>query len=350
MKTTTFAFTALSLALAIGFVSAAPAANVTFDWAVIGNPGNAGDVQPRGTFGTVDYVYAISKTEVTNAQYTEFLNAVAATDTNSLYSVFMEQTLPGGIERSGSPGSYTYAVKADSIGNNPGGVNSDDYTYANKPVVYVSFLSAMRFTNWLENGQPTGLQDATTTEAGVYTIGNGLNETRNPNATYFIPTEDEWYKAAYYSPNKPEGAGYYDYPTSTDIVADLNNNRPLSDTGNSANYNDISNKPEDVFFFYPLTDVGAYAASGSPYGTFDQGGNVWEWNEAVLSPTTRGIRGGSWSDSPSDLAASGWEDIIPAALDNRVGFRVARSIPEPSSLLLGALASVGLLMRRRCEA
>jgi len=61
----------------------------------------------------------------------------------------------------------------------------------------------MRFVNWLENGQPA---DGSGTESGVYTIGSGVNETRAAAASYFIPSEDEWYKAAYYDP-RLEAAG-----------------------------------------------------------------------------------------------------------------------------------------------
>ncbi len=329
MKTVTaFAF----LSLTLFFATAAHA--VTFDWATVGNAGNAGEVQSQGTFGAVAYTYNISKTEVTNAQYVDFLNAVADTDPNALYSTSMDSSTQGGITRSGSSGSYTYTVKSDSIGNGPGGT---DYIYGNKPVNYVSFLDAMRFTNWLENGQGSG-----GTESGVYTIGSGTDEVRNPNATYFIPTEDEWYKAAYHQNDGVTG-NYYDYPTSTDLVP--NNNLPSSDTGNSANFFDSGYTTGNSS--YPMTDVGAYTQSESPYGTFDQGGNVWEWNETLISSSSRSIRGGGWVVNSDVLAASdrkGGED--PSIESISVGFRVA-SVPEPSSLLLGAMVGLGLLMRRR---
>ncbi len=344
MKTTSSSLLTSLFMLAIGFAGAAHAAPVTFDWATIGDPGNADDIHGAG-FGGVATTYRISKTEVTNAQYVEFLNAVAATDTNALYSSSMGSNSLGGITRSGSPGSYTYTVKADSIGNGPGGADGEDYTYGDKPVVFVSFFDAMRFTNWLENGQPTGAQDASTTEAGVYNIGSGADEVRTPNATYFLPSEDEWYKAAYYDPNKSGGAGYYDYPTSTDLLADLDNNLPSSDTGNSVNFF-LNDEFTTGSISYPLTDVGAYTASVSPYGTFDQNGNVWEWNEGLINASARGIRGGSWGNLSSFLNASSRIGNLPSGETVNLGFRVA-SIPEPSTLLLGALASVGLLMRRR---
>ena len=104
-----------------------------------------------------------------------------------------------------------------------------------------------------------------------------------------------------------------------------------------------------------MTDAGAYARSHSPYGTFDQGGNVWEWNEALFTftqGTYRGARGGAWNVLAGTLHASFWSVDYPAGNLNGgfiQGFRVA-SVPEPSSLLLGMLASLGLLLRqKRCR-
>ena len=327
MKTTT------ALAFVLFALSCASSAHsVTFDWATVGRAGGVHSEK---------YAYRVSKHEVTNNQYTEFLNAVADTDTNSLYrcTATCSNTLYG-ITRSGSSGSYMYAVKSDSIGNGPGGT---DYTYGNKPVVSVDFFDAMRFTNWLENGQTTGAQGAGTTEAGVYNIGTGLDEVRNPNARFFIPREDEWIKAAYHK-NDGSGGNQWDYPTSSDSVP--NNNLPSADTGNSANHANSNSS-------YPLTDVGAYTQSESPYGTFDQGGNVWEWNETLIPFGCgfgevcyhRGIRGGSWQDGTFNLAVSTRRHRFAENGPSDQGFRVA-SIPEPTTCTL-ALAALCLAMSRR---
>ena len=104
-------------------------ADVVFDWAVVGNPGNAPDQDyGNGQFGSVNYKYRISKHEVTNRQYAEFLNKVAASDPNGLFNNKMD------VARSGSNGSYTYSVNA---------------TFETNPVNWVSFFDSMRFTNWL---------------------------------------------------------------------------------------------------------------------------------------------------------------------------------------------------------
>jgi hypothetical protein len=81
---------------------------VTIDWVTVGDPGNDGDTEVMvccagsiGTsgYGSVTYVYRIGKIEVTDSQYSEFLNAVATTDTNALYDTGMGGLFTGGISR-----------------------------------------------------------------------------------------------------------------------------------------------------------------------------------------------------------------------------------------------------------
>ena len=125
-----------------------------------------------------------------------------------------------------------------------------------------------------------------------------------------------------------------------------NNNQPSSDTGNSANF--LGSNYTTGNSSIPLTDAGAYTLSGSPNGTFDQGGNAWEWNDTLLDGSVRGIRGGEWDESLGSLHASLWNDGIPSEENGTVGFRIASSdIPEPSTLLLGVLASLGVLAPSR---
>jgi Sulfatase-modifying factor enzyme 1 len=208
--------------------------------------------------------------------------------------------------------------------------------FENKPVVYVSFWDAVRFANWLHNGRPFGVEDATTTEDGAYTLtaddiaNNRVN--RDPAATSFLPRENEWYKAAYYDPALP---GYYDYPAGTDTPTTCAMPGAAS---NSANCEDVADA---------LTDVGSYTDSASPYGTFDQGGNVFEWNEQIVVATARGIRGGSWLGDSLSLGAFSAISAGPTLEQENLGFRVARPLPEPAQALLVLTGGFLLAVARR---
>jgi formylglycine-generating enzyme required for sulfatase activity len=232
-------------------------------------------------------------------------------------------------------------VKADAVGEGPGGT---DYTYANKPVNFVSWHDAARFANWLHNGQPAGEQNSSTTEDGAYTFSGPTSAgPRNVGAEWFLPSEDEWYKAAYHKNDGVTG-NYWNLPTGTDALPD--NNLPTEDSGNSANFLALDGFTTGDWA-YPLTDVGAYTLSDSPYGTFDQGGNLYEWTETQLG-LNQVLRGGSWSfDLLNNLTAANRGSVPAGSHDEDYGFRVAgipvASIPESRQVLaMGAAAVVGL--------
>ena len=328
------------IAVAVLTLPAAAAQGLVMDTVPVGNVGNADDTHGDG-YGGVSYAYSIGKYEVTAGQYTEFLNAVAATDIYGLYNADMWSSTYGcKIQQSGSSGSYGYSVASD---------------WADRPVNYVSFWDAARFANWMHNGQ----QGPATTEYGAYhDIDDHDNFDRNAGARWVIPTEDEWYKAAYHK-NDGVSGNYYLYPTSSDTapgyVNDAGNlsgtGSPFTDggtdPGNYATY-DGDGGTDGIGSPYYRTEVGEWENSASPYGTFDQGGNVWEWNEAILYGSHRGWRGGSFRYDEGDLRASNdYHSHYPANEDYVVGFRVA-SVPEPGSVLVWlTVGVVGLIWWRR---
>jgi formylglycine-generating enzyme required for sulfatase activity len=310
----------------VALSAAATNATVVIDWVTVVDPGNACDMQPHGCFGSVPYTYWMGKYEVTNAQYAEFLNAVAETDTYSLYHPYMGLVYNplgtdwrGGITQSGSSGSYTYSPIAGR---------------EDMPVNWVDVFQAMRFANWLHNGQPTGAQNSSTTEDGAYTFTGATSVgPRNPGATIFLPSNDEWHKAAYYD---ALSTSYLDYPAGSDTQTTCALPGATPNTANCGFYGDVGD----------FTDVGSYTASASPSGTFDQGGNIGEWLESFM-PHSAAYRGGAFYSSPDYLAASDLSGFVGPGYEHvGIGFRVAM-IPEPSTALLLATGLAGLAAAAR---
>jgi formylglycine-generating enzyme required for sulfatase activity len=311
---------ALPLAAFAALITSA-SADITIDWVTIGNANNAadsadGDLYTDGYqhYGAVDHAYQIGKYEVTNAQYGEFLNAKGQSNSNDIYNSSMSSY---GITQSGSSGSYSYMV---------------DSALANRPVVYVSWFDAARFSNWMSNGQGSGDM-----ETGSYTLNGATSGiiAANIGAQVYIPSENEWYKAAYYNATN---AAYSRYPNGQNTITNAN-----------ANYN------------HPLgssTDVGTYTNDASSYGTFDQGGHGWEWSDGVGTDWSDGeglalgreTRGGAWYSEGAlgfYLHSSFREAITPSLEEDGFGFRVASVIPEPTSMILTMLASGMMLSRRK---
>ena len=323
-------------------IMASVASAVNIETVPVGNPGNAGEWSgesyggwgPDRICGAVHYEYRIGQYEVTAGQYAEFLNAVAATDDYGLYNTEMDvdnEEYGCNIKRSSFSGSYTYSVAAD---------------WANRPVNFVSFWDACRFANWLHNGQGTG-----GTEDGAYTLtpdGIANNTvTRNVGWKWAVPSEDEWYKAAYHKNDGVTG-NYFDYPTNSDTGP--SNDLIDPDPGNNATLYDYPDFT--IGSPYYRTEVEAHENSENPYGTFDQAGNVWELNETIiiyLGGSYRGQRGGSFSfaDAYEGQHAANRVEVPPAFECHWNGFRVCT--PEPGGIVMLAFASVGLLRSRRAQ-
>jgi sulfatase modifying factor 1 len=346
----------LVVLLCVSFNPLTEAAPITIDTLRVGNAGNLSELQSG--YGAVGYDYLIGKYEVTNAQYAAFLNGVDPSGANTLrlYHQSMFFSALGGINfDAGANAGSKYTVKLG---------------HGNNPVAFVSWYDAVRFANWLHNGQGAG-----DTENGAYTLGrlgaeaNPLNErlTRNPGARWFLPSEDEWYKAAYHKNDGVTG-NYWAYPTTT-------NTEPFSDqppgndapnpsnTANILKTDQIANGYDDGYATTGtvsfdnganyLTNVGAYPLSISPYGTLDQGGNLWEWNEALLSAVNcpqciyRGLRGSSWDEGAPKLRSDYQYGISPGIGDyGYIGFRVA-TIPEPNTLIIASTGFAAVLACRR---
>ncbi|MBE3070385.1 MAG: SUMF1/EgtB/PvdO family nonheme iron enzyme [Planctomycetes bacterium] len=315
----------------LAMASAALAA-VNIETVPVGNTGNTPD---NTGYGAVDYDFNIGKYEVTAGQYTAFLNAVAVTDAYGLYNTSMWSSAYGcKIERTDTGSGYSYSVASD---------------WAKRPVNFVSFWDACRFANWLHNGQPTDDQGPGTTESGAYTLDGyngmaGQDIQRNTDWQWAVTSEDEWYKAAYHK-NDGDTGNYFDYPTASDSVP--SNDLTTPDSGNNANFYDNGYTIDSPYY---RTEAGEFELSESPYNTFDQGGNVWECNEAAAyegdGGSYRGIRGGSFYYTDDYLLASFRSYYDPTGGDDLVGFRVV-AVPEPATMSLLALAGLGMLARRR---
>ncbi len=350
----------MSAVAAVALFAAAPARADLLDYRMVavgdvGNPSDANGV------GSVAYEYAIGKYDVTIGQYTAFLNAVAKTDTYGLYSTSMGTDLNvAGIARSGTSGNYSYTVMTN------GGSS------ANRPITYATWFDAARFANWMANGQPTGAQTATTTENGAYNLAgavsgaaptiNGTNPNTLAAPIYWIPTQNEWYKAAYYQPAASGGPSdsYWTYATRSDTLP----GNVIGGAANQANWRSptgfsvTQSNAQSVSQNY-LTDVGAFSGSASYYGTFDQTGNVYQWNDGDRSSGARQIRGGAWYDNPEvpHRLSSSYALWIPTSdTGTAFGFRLAGAyaltVPEIDPAGLGSVFALvggafGLLERRR---
>jgi formylglycine-generating enzyme len=256
-----------------------------------------------------------------------------------------------GIEKLGGsvgPGEHYLAV--GPIGTAYGQSASD------RPIAFANWFDAARFANWMTNGQGAG-----STENGAYnmalTEGNTKTVAANPSATFRLPTSDEWYKAAYYNGVD----GYYTYATQSNSAP--GNDASSPGTGNQANYY-VDDKfsltqnpaPADSNQNY-LTNVGYFTGSGSFYNTFDQGGNLNEWNGDAAGSTTAFVRGGSWQFG--DTSNTDYDTPLANLYSDTIGFRLAGPVAGPAvpeidpnslgSVLALVLGSLGLVERRRLK-
>ena len=273
----------------------------------------SGNTNPTSGYGIVNNDYRMGTYEITNDQWNKFKAA---------YGTVM-----------GSDGGYPsdgYAYGEDAT-----------WTGTNVPTNEVSWYEAAQFVNWLNTSTGhhaaynfTGTQgtfDYTFANWSTQEAYNGTNLFRHKDAYYFLPTENEWVKAAYWN------------GTSLQAYATIDGSVPVA--GVDSNYGNSTSQPWDV-------------GSGSPElnGTFDMMGNVWEWmespwyigeyNSLLYHRTLRGIRGGSFIYPDDNLASSFRYSFGPYLQGSSFGFRVA-SVPEPATLLLFGLGGLALHKRRK---
>lgn len=252
---------------------------IDLEWTRVGHPGNDPDLdhEGRGRFGSVAYSYEITTRQITLGQYSRFLEAVARHDEHGLYHPHLGGS-PGGIIRSGSPGSHRYRVLESR---------------RKEPVRLVSHASAARFVNWLHHGQPSSAAGPGVTEDGAYPVTGRDVGPRQPGARFSLPSDDEWYKAVYHRPSGGEGESTYEN-------------------------------------FIPRDRGGFEVARHSrdritPAGLIDAHDPVWEWTEDRVGSLFRGLRSGAWFLG-NNRQSAGRFSSPPDLAHSRIGFRVVRHV------------------------
>ena len=267
----------------------------------------SGATNPSIGYGIVNHDYRIGTYEISNDQWNKF-KANYGTVT-------------------GSP-SMAYDESAYFSGTNV-------------PTNELSWYEAAQFVNYLNTSTGhqaaykfTGTQGTSNYTMTVWDVlDNGYdasNPLRNSKAKYFIPSEDEWVKAAYWN-----GTNLQTWATVGDVAP----------TQNGWNYYDY----EGGYANDPAGPWDVDRGTEEINGTKNMMGNVWEMLESPYYENDsfdsyHVSRGGVYFHSVQYLRSSHRKDYTPWMESNVVGLRVA-SIPEPATLLL--LGMGGLLISKR---
>jgi formylglycine-generating enzyme required for sulfatase activity len=341
------------LAILAALLLTAPAAGQPdpsgIDFVTIGSPDNpawAGNGTPGDRAvgrGSVPYEYRIGRYEVTTSQFVEFFNAAFDRPVDDRLPHLIPPDFWGAASTTPTtPGGLRWTVPA---GNEM------------IPVGNISWRMAAMYCNWLHNDKGS---DRSAFLNGAYDVstfsytGSVFNDqwTRSPGARYFIPSWDEWLKAAHWSPTNPSNNGWHLYPNSSDTPlvygppGVLVNGQPTQANGAWDHLTFPGFNP----FAIPL---GAYPTVQSPWGLLDVAGGTTEWTEGIsftneVFPTGRLFDGTSWaspSTQPRDRLGGRGADF-PSLSTFDLGFRIAAAVPAPSATL-PCLCVLGLAARRR---
>jgi formylglycine-generating enzyme required for sulfatase activity len=387
------------------------------EFVTVGNPGNedAPSDDSGSRYGGVDYTYRIGRYEVTYGQYLEFLNAKAKSDPTGLYDPSMTMDkIANGISRSGSDGGYSYSLLSDASADFPvafvnftdaarytnwfnNGKGNSSTERGSYTITTANLKGAVRkdgVITYMAKGKLDLQAGDQITISGLKGIGfsgrslikdvksrNGVtffssandypdavargrgkvvavSASHSEDARVWIPSEDEWTKAAYYDPSLNNGTGgYYTWATRS-------NDYPGNSVGALPNQANIPSYVDLRFANTPLnpnispsvgpnllTAVGSFTSSPSYYGTFDQDGNVTEWTETIYDKTalfgnwnrsvnaTRSKHGAMYySGTPGSSRRD--DGLMPNDIGYGTGFRLAALPISASTALVSSATNV----------
>jgi hypothetical protein len=299
-------------------------------------------VQTLRPYGQVNHEYRITTTEVTNAQWYEFVRAYAPYWTGpsadiSLSSRFISAT----TSRPRSADDWVLVPGTE-----------------NWPAQGMSWIYAARFTNWLHNNKQS---DLASFERGVYDVPSPAFDgippldgflpsvpTRSASARFWLPSQDEWIKAAHYDPNRygPGQDGYWRYTDGT-------NNVPVQGWPENGGTTD-ANMPSEPGGIYRILDVGSYTNVRTPWGLLDANSGASEYTDTLFpdGQTSAGQRYGvvSMGLARFGVGPGGREGRIDGTVNGAVssffsGIRIASVVPAPNTLAVSIMLAV--LSRRR---
>lgn len=314
------------------------------DFVTIGDPGNRAYDRPvitpptGATPGRVDYEYRISTREVETGQWIEFLNTFSTQSDSLADALGTPRRWAGQVDTTYTgPGTrYTFLTALDTPARQP---------------IWVSWENAARYINWLNNGKPS---NPASLENGAYDTSlftqhddNTFNhpDIHAPGSHYWLPTRDEWLKAAHWDPDKDGQGGWWRYSHGSDDapIGGL----PGTPGAETNAISSLTNPPSDLVRALAELPNGLYPQTTSPWGLEDITGGAREWNVTWSNdePFGKTVNG---SVASGNTGADLFEIVNGTFPQSRfASFRIASVIPAPSSFLVLAGAGIATTIRRR---